>query len=230
MRRIQLLLAALLILLAGCTIKIADKGVTHTVGPGETLWRICHTYGVDVDRVARVNGIDDPTSIKAGSRIYIPGVSRRKHVVPYNAPASTPRVRKASVKRDPGGHIEVEKGRFSWPLKGTLTSEFGLRDGERHDGIDISAPRGTGILAADDGTVVVDDHFRSYGNIVIIRHKGDYYTVYAHNRKNLVTVGDRVSKGDTIAYVGSTGNATGNHLHFEIRKGKKVVNPLFYLP
>jgi murein DD-endopeptidase MepM/ murein hydrolase activator NlpD len=214
-----LVVLIVLISLVGCYV---GTGVVHTVGRGETLWRICYTYGVEVDEVADLNSIRDTTEIKAGQKLFIPGVRRAKKVVPNVIPAS--------IRRNPEEKIVIEKGRFIWPVRGKITSRFGVRAGERHDGIDISAAPGTPIKAADDGKVVVVDRYRSYGKILILEHKNDYYTVYSHNRKNLVTIGDSVSKGDTIAIVGNTGNATGYHLHFEVRKGKKVLNPLFFLP
>lgn len=208
-----------LLFLTGCYV---GTGVVHTVGRGETLWRISNTYGVDAEEVADLNNISDPAEIRAGQKLFIPGVRKPRRVVPN--------VELASVKRDREEKIVVEKGRFIWPLRGTVSSGFGLRGGERHDGVDIRAPRGTEIKASDDGVVVVNDFFRAYGNIIILEHRNGYYTVYAHNKKNLVAKGDRVSRGQTIASVGDSGNATGYHLHFEVRKGKKTLNPLFYLP
>ncbi len=103
--------------------------------------------------------------------------------------------------------------------------------GKLHDGIDIRAPRGTPVKAADKGSVVyVSEDFRKYGRIIILKHTKDYYTVYAHNKKNMVKLGESVSRGERIATVGRSGNATGNHLHFEVRKGRKVIDPLFFLP
>ncbi len=100
-----------------------------------------------------------------------------------------------------------------------------------HEGVDISAPKGTGVLAADDGKVVYSDNsIRGYGNMIIIKHAGKLTTVYAHNRVNLVDTGDFVKKGQKIAEVGATGRASGPHLHFEVRIGEKPVDPEFYLP
>ena len=127
--------------------------------------------------------------------------------------------------------LASDKGMFSWPLRGVISSRFGVRDGKLHDGVDIRAPRGTSIRAAARGRVVyVSDDFRKYGRIVILKHTKNYYTVYAHNKRNLVKVGQTVPKGKKIAMVGRSGNASGNHLHFEIRNGRKVINPLFFLP
>lgn len=211
----------LLLSLTGCL--AAHRGVIHTVGRGETLWRICQTYGVDMQEIAELNNIKDPTEIKAGRRIFIPGV-RKTRKVAQGAPAAEPEG-KYDTK------VVYEKDRFSWPVRGEIISEYGVRDGSHHDGIDIKAPEGTPVKAAGDGRVVfVDNDMRGYGNIVILKHGDDFFTVYAHNKENLVKDGDDVAKGDVIAEVGDTGNATVCHLHFEVRQGKKVRNPLFFLP
>lgn len=222
------LIAALLIV-SGC----AGGGVYHTVGSGETLWRICKTYGVPIQDVAEINDIKDPTEIERGQKIFIPGVSKRRKVVPYRVEKTS--VERGSDKRIPidrdEGRVVVEKDRFLWPVKGELISSFGVRSGRRHDGIDIKAPDGTPVRAADDGKVMyVNSSMRGYGNIIIMMHKDDFFTVYAHNDENLVKMGDKVAKGEIIASVGSTGNASTSHLHFEVRQGKGVRNPLFFLP
>ena len=123
-------------------------------------------------------------------------------------------------------------GRFGWvfaPGRGTLTSRFGMRWGSMHNGIDVAAPVGTAIRAADSGVVATSAYRGSYGNLVIINHSSGYSTYYAHNSRNMVKAGQRVAKGQTIALVGSTGNSTGPHVHFEIRKNGTPINPLnFY--
>jgi lipoprotein NlpD len=219
MVRLKQLVILLLFIFSSCS---AAQGVVHTVGKGETLWRISYTYGVNMKAVARANHISDPTQIRTGARLFIPGVAKVKKVVPYTGPAS--------VEKNPK-RFASDKGVFSWPVRGTLSSRFGMRSGKLHDGIDIRAPRGTSVRAAARGRVVyVSDDFRNYGRIVILKHAKNYYTVYAHNKKNLVRVGQTIPKGKKIAMVGRSGNATGNHLHFEIRNGRKVINPLFFLP
>ena len=219
MMKLKQLVVLLLFIFSSCSLA---HGVVHTVGKGETLWRISHTYGVNMNAVARANGIADPTQIRTGARLLIPGVTKVKKVVPHTSLAS---VQKRSKRLAP------DKGMFSWPIRGTISSRFGTRGGKLHDGIDIRAPRGTSIRAAARGRVVyVSEDFRNYGRIVILKHTKNYYTVYAHNKKNLVRVGQSVPKGKKIAMVGRSGNATGNHLHFEIRNGRKVINPLFFLP
>ncbi|MEW5919508.1 MAG: M23 family metallopeptidase [Bacillota bacterium] len=123
-------------------------------------------------------------------------------------------------------------GSFNWPVQGggRLTSTYGWRSGGFHAGIDIAAPRGTPVLAADSGVVVFAGRDGGYGNCVVIYH-GTYYTRYAHNSENLVREGHAVNQGEVIARVGSTGKSTANHLHFEIRTGGiygPTQNPLKY--
>jgi len=100
-----------------------------------------------------------------------------------------------------------------------------------HDGIDIGAKLGSPVIAAADGTVVYSDHrLAGYGNLIIIRHRKNLFTAYAHNQKNLVHRGDKVRAGQKIARIGKTGHSTGPHLHFEVRRGTTPVDPLLYLP
>lgn len=118
------------------------------------------------------------------------------------------------------------------PISGRITSRFGAYENVRsgaHTGLDIAAPNGTEIKVAADGVVTHASPMGSYGNLVIVSHGNDVETYYAHCSKILVSVGQKVSAGDTIALVGSTGNSTGNHLHFEIRINKKAINPQKYL-
>jgi lipoprotein NlpD len=126
----------------------------------------------------------------------------------------------------------AEAGRFRWPLASPqLTSPFGFRQGRSHDGIDLSAPTGTPIYAADGGKVLyAGDQVRGYGNMAVLEHEGGLLTVYAHASQILVRTGDSVSAGQEIARVGQTGRSTAPHLHFEVRKGEHPQNPLRFLP
>ncbi len=130
----------------------------------------------------------------------------------------------------PEGTI-VGTGRFMWPVAGggRITSRYGYRWGRFHYGLDIGAPAGTAVVAADGGTVIQSGWMGRYGLLVTIDHHNGYVTKYAHNSSNLVTVGQKVQKGQQIARVGSTGNSTGPHLHFEVIKNGKNVDPLSYL-
>jgi murein DD-endopeptidase MepM/ murein hydrolase activator NlpD len=129
-------------------------------------------------------------------------------------------------------YASLGTGRFLWPVPNfsRVSSHFGPRGRKHHDGIDIPAPRGTPIIAADTGVVIYSDNgIRGYGNMIVIAHGDDIFTVYAHNRKNIAKKGSRVDKGEKIAEVGNTGRSTGPHLHFEIRVKNKVRNPAQFL-
>lgn len=122
-------------------------------------------------------------------------------------------------------------GRFRWPLStGYITDYFGSRRGT-HGGVDIGSPSGTPIYAAAGGTVVISQWGPSYGNYVKIDHGNGYATLYAHASSRLVQPGQWVSKGQVIAKVGSTGNSTGPHLHFEVQRNGTRINALqFFAP
>jgi murein DD-endopeptidase MepM/ murein hydrolase activator NlpD len=125
-------------------------------------------------------------------------------------------------------------GSFQWPVSGRLTSRFGYRSifgsYSYHSGIDLATSYGTAIAASDGGTVIWSGYKGSYGNLVIIDHGNGVQTYYGHCSSLLVSAGDKVYKGQTIARVGSTGRSTGNHCHFEIKINGTSVNPLSYLP
>ena len=128
------------------------------------------------------------------------------------------------------------KGMFNWPVSGTITAGFGprgriagLNTSSFHRGIDIAVSYGTPVRAAASGTVITAAGHWSYGNYVVINHGNGYTTLYAHNSRLAVHVGQTVSQGDVIAYAGSTGQSSGTHCHFEIRINGGAVSPLSYL-
>ncbi len=125
-------------------------------------------------------------------------------------------------------------GSFRWPTSGSITSRYGYRNifgGKSfHGGVDIANSYGTDIVAADGGTVIHAGWMGSFGYLVQIDHGNGYVTYYGHNSKILVSVGDKVYKGQHIAEMGSTGRSTGNHCHFEVRYNGERQNPMNYLP
>ena len=129
------------------------------------------------------------------------------------------------ASRGDGGY-----GVVGWPLVGRITSRFGPRWGGYHTGIDIDGNTGDRVVAAEGGTVIFASYCGNYGNLIKIDHGDGLQTWYAHLSKFYVSVGDKVGKGDKIGAVGSTGNSTGSHLHFEVRINGTAYNPLNYLP
>jgi murein DD-endopeptidase MepM/ murein hydrolase activator NlpD len=116
---------------------------------------------------------------------------------------------------------------LQWPVHGKIGSPFGARRGGRtHRGVDILAPPGTPVVAAAAGRVTFDGRMRGYGNTIVVEHGDGLETRYAHLRRSLVREGDRVEQGQTIGEVGTSGNATTPHLHFEVHEGRIATNPL----
>jgi murein DD-endopeptidase MepM/ murein hydrolase activator NlpD len=201
---------------------VSGPGIYHVVKRGENLYRIGKAYDLTYQQLARVNGISDPNQISVGQKIFIPGAARELPVE-LITPSSI-------ALRPPSANFPVlGSGALEWPILGIVTSAFGARGESIHDGIDIAAAEGTPVRVVESGEVIYADQLRGYGNIVIVRHGGNLMSVYAHNRKNEVREGETVAAGQTIAEVGSTGNATAPHLHFEIRKDNVAENPLNYL-
>ena len=126
-------------------------------------------------------------------------------------------------------------GEFKYPMKARITSPFGPRRhpifGVRsmHSGIDLAAPHGTPIKASEGGLVIYSGWYGGYGKVVIIDHSKGFTTLYAHMTRTRAKVGQKVKQGDVVGYEGSTGYATGPHLHFEVRAKGKPQNPVHYL-
>jgi murein DD-endopeptidase MepM/ murein hydrolase activator NlpD len=129
-------------------------------------------------------------------------------------------------------YLATPKG---YPVQGNVTSAFGKRKSpitqmaDFHSGIDISASSGTPIQATADGVVSYSGCTAHSGNVVILKHGFSFSTVYAHNKKNVVKVGQKIKRGDLLGYVGSTGKSTGPHVHYEIWVKEKAVNPRDFL-
>jgi murein DD-endopeptidase MepM/ murein hydrolase activator NlpD len=216
------------------------------VRKGETIYRIAKTYGIEASDLMEANDLSDPRQLKQGMELFVPG-ARRPLDVPPLAPGSAAEPEEAAAPRLPEGPAptaapppaavppargEQARGRgarLRWPVKGLLYSRFGMRQGQRHDGIDVAAPEGSPVVAAADGTVVYAGQQAGYGHVVILRHAGGVLTLYAHNAAVLVSEGSRVGAGEAIARVGQSGKTTGPHLHFEVREGTRPRDPLLYL-
>ena len=164
-----------------------------------------------------------------GEEIFLPGGKLIADTEVRIASKGRGGVRRASVKITGGSRS------FRWPTMGRISSSFGWRKspfGKRrvfHSGLDIAAPRGTAIKAPANGTVVHSGWMGGYGRTIVLSHSKGLTTLYGHCSKLLVRKGAKISRGQTIALVGSTGRSTGNHLHFEVRVGGKPRNPLQYL-
>lgn len=193
-------------------------GVYHTVVQGDTLASIAQQYKVDISAIieCKYNNLESPYHISPGQKLIVPGGKK-----PY-----TPRVVHVYSGPIPEGAAKGS-GSFAWPTSGTITQGFK----PMHMAIDIGAPIGTAVVAADSGYVVTAGWSEyGYGKYVVIDHGNGFQTLYAHLHTILVQLGQSVGKGEKIGTVGQTGRATGSHLHFEIRYHGVQRNPLGYLP
>lgn len=200
----------------GSSVRIPNQdGIFVRVRPGDTVASLADKYDVYPQAIRSANGLEQSSSLVAGEEIFIPGAK-----VEIDEKAAEVIERRSSSRR------------MIWPVIGRINSPFGWRSdpfGSRrtyHTGLDIKAPYGRGIKAALPGVVVYSGWMSGYGKTVVIQHPNGTSTLYAHCSDLLVSQGLRVSQGDIIARVGSTGRSTGAHLHFELRVGGVPVNPL----
>ena len=235
--------AALLVLATGVAGAAADSLRTHVVVEGDTLSEIAHRHGISLRALCEANGISARAVLRVGRRLAVPerqvmSVSRAaRDPAARRAPGAGPRRRGPGPRARPPRNVVLKvpdfaegPASFIWPVEGPVTSPFGLRRSGWHRGLDIQAEPGTPIVAAAPGTVVTSGVEDLYGRVVKIEHEDGFVTVYAHNDENLVEVGALVQGGARIATVGRTGRATTDHVHFEIRRGQEVFNPLYLLP
>lgn len=205
----------------------------HTVAAGDTVYNVAQRYGVQQAELARENAIQPPYTIHVGQRLRLPAArpAGSEPAPAAAAPATDasaaptpmlPPPQTVSLPASPGEDVA-----FSWPLQGRVLSRFGAKVGGLHnDGINIAAPRGTEVRAAEAGVVAyVGNELRGFGNLLLIRHAGGWMTAYAHNDALLVRRGDRVRRGQAVAVVGSSGSVAEPQLHFEIRRGGQAVDP-----
>jgi murein DD-endopeptidase MepM/ murein hydrolase activator NlpD len=205
------------------TVRNIPKTGYHIVKLGDTIYRISKMYDVEIIDIMDFNNLQS-LEVKTGQKIWlITHEESSQEIVETekNKPLKTEE--KVEKKKLPKVDLFV-------PVKGVVTSEFGMRNGRPHKGIDIGADMGEPIYAALDGKVVFTGTQHGYGNIVILEHDNLTMTVYAHNESNLVRLAETVKKGQPIATVGQTGNATAPHLHFEYRVEGKAIDPREVLP
>jgi len=183
---------------------------THRVKAGENLSTIAASHGITLFSLLQANESISPDKLKVGQSLKLP-VSRIVASRSYQDPEAS-----------------LSSG-FDWPVIGPITSVFGTRKGEFHEGIDIAAESGVEVQAARGGTIIYSGWITGYGLTVKIDHGDGVSTLYAHNSRLLVKQGESVSTGQAIAEVGSTGRSTGPHVHFEVRYNGIAKNPMTFL-
>lgn len=209
----------------------------HIVKKGDTLSSIAREHMVDVTSLSRTNNLRPPYTLYIGQKLQLSGTVSGKSTSYKAAQAKSVKktnvsAPKKTVARETYIPPKKRTAKFAWPLHGKVVSNYGtIGKGRKNDGINISAARGTAVNAADRGTVAyAGNELKGFGNLILIKHPDGWITAYAHNEKLLVRKGQKVIRGEKIATVGSTGGVNQPQLHFEIRAGKKAVNPRQYLP
>jgi LysM repeat protein len=184
------------------------SGIRHSIKTGDTINSIAKKYGGNIEEILLYNNQAEDSALVVGEIIVIPDGELSTPTYSTPAPSKT-YVQNSTNKTS-------ENILFLRPIDGGTRSQ-GLHG---YNGVDLAAPVGTPIYASADGEVIISKGAGwngGYGSYIVIKHGSGVQTLYAHNSKNIVSSGDRVSKGDVIGYIGATGKATGPHVHFEIR-------------
>ncbi len=195
------------------------NGTLHHVEEGDTLTAVASRYNVDREKISDFNLLEGSGLLQAGNKLVIPGST--------TLTGTTEKEMSVLALASRGG---IQSPAFRWPLRGTITSYFGMREGGFHHGLDIAAPYGSEVRAAASGVVEYTGIQGGYGLMLILDHGNGWKSLYAHNSRLLVKKGQRVTAGQPISLVGASGNATGPHLHLEIMQYEKKLDPMFYLP
>ncbi len=198
---------------------LSRKGVLHTVKKGEDLARIASDYGVDEKTLKTENGLSWWKRIHEGDVVFIPDAKPLLMVKEWRDYFSTWGV----MFGNPLGHWRRINSPFG-PRTDPLTGDI-----RHHGGVDLHAKYGDPVYAAAKGKVVFTGVSGGYGNLIVVAHGNGYQTFYGHLSKIYAKTGQRVRRGALIGRVGATGRVTGPHLHFEIRKKGKAVNPEKYI-
>lgn len=250
-------IAAPFVIRSGQTLKIPG-GRYHRVQAGETGIAIARAYGVPWSRVVEANQLDEPYVLRNGQKLLLPSrqemaamsIEERARAFRIDiadlisggepateegaapAPIQSATAQKPAAPGQPVIAPSSFAGSFAWPVRGAILSGFGAKAGGRfNDGINIKAATGEPVHAAADGVVAyAGDTLPGFGGLVLIKHGGNFVTAYAHAESLLVARGQAVKKGDIIAKAGETGSVDEPQVHFEIREGRKPVNPLMLLP
>lgn len=181
----------------------------------------------DRDRLASVRSLKQ--SALAGTRESREDYLREVDALAAESAALAARISDAHTEAGSSGDGQPSAAGLIWPCDGAVVSPFGMRSGRMHEGVDISCSFGIPNRAAASGTVIYSGWLGGYGNLVVLDHGNGLSTAYAHATSNVVGVGQSVSQGETVSLVGSTGNSSGPHLHFEVRVNGQAVDPLGYL-
>lgn len=220
----------------------------YVVAQGDTAYSIARRYGISTGELAEANNLSDLTRLREGQHLVIPNkgdqpasvrVASIDKKIGVNKVATAKKPVRKPIKRS--NKIKDVKtnassrlagnGKFVWPARGRILSNFGRqKSGTINDGVNLALPVGSNIKAAGDGVVAYSgSELKGYGKLILVRHKNNWVTAYAHNSKLMVKRGDKVRQGQIIAKSGKSGSVLQPQLHFELRRGSKPVNPMKHL-
>jgi murein DD-endopeptidase MepM/ murein hydrolase activator NlpD len=230
----------------------------HRVEQGETASSIARRYDVTLLDIVRINNLVEPYGVVIGRHVKLPSDDEAVPVMaaPTKVPTPAPGVKPPVVATlpspakppvvatlpplsvpapapvtPPPAVASAGAPRFFWPVRGRILASFGdLGNGRFNDGINLAVSKGEAVKVAADGVVLFAQPMRGFGNLILVRHAGNWLTAYAHNDALLVARGTSVKRGEVIARAGQSGTVTTPQLHFEVRRGSKPVNPVLFLP
>ena len=198
----------------------------HMVRRNETLYSISRKYDVDRFQLSNVNKLKSENKIVVGQKLIIPNLKIAHNKDKFKIKKKNP-LKKKYPLREPNNN----KIFFKWPIKGKIILGFGtIKPGLHNDGINILSKKGDKVSASNSGKVIyTGNEIPGYGNLVLIKHKNNWITAYAHLDDIYLKRGSEVKVGEKVGTIGTSGNVNTPQLHFEIRKGKKALNPEEYL-
>jgi murein DD-endopeptidase MepM/ murein hydrolase activator NlpD len=236
---------------------VVPGGRRHIVKRGETGIAIAKAYGVPWSRIAAANGLGRESVLQVGQALFVPitaaapQIARKPQpgqtargpagvggfqldiddLITGSAPAAEPSAAPAPRPAQPAPAVQMPP--LAWPVDGrVILSRYGPKTGGRfNDGVNIKTLRGAPVRAAADGEILyVGDAIAGFGLMMLVRHPGGAVTAYGHLEDALASRGDKVSRGQPIARAGTSGSAPEPQLHFQLRQGRRTLDPLLYLP
>ena len=217
----------------------------YRVRAGDSLYSVSRIFNISRTELARLNHVPPPYVIQPGQKLRLPSISSVQKGTVQTASVSS--VTGKAIKPSPKPHVKKpsaatrakinaktpkrSSSKFLKPARGKIISSYGpKKNGLHNDGINIRAPRGSPVKAADNGVVVyAGSALKGSGNLVLVRHSDRWMTAYAHMDKMKVKRGEILKRGQVLGTVGSTGSVDSPQLHFEVRRGTKAINPARYL-
>lgn len=220
-----------------------NKPEFYVVKKGDNLYEISRKTDISVRQLIANNNLSSPNNIYPGQKLYLTKKLENKQISYNKKEEKKIKEEKQEIVKEPKQEVVVKQEEpkkqepvkrevvFSWPVKGEVIKKYGKQnDGKFYDAINIKADLGTSVLASMDGEVAyAGNELKGFGNIIIIKHDSGWLSIYGYCDKINVKVKDKITKGQSIATVGKTGNVNEPQLYFSIRKGRVTMDPLKYL-